>query len=188
MKVLVLMGSPRKKGNTAKITGWVKDEMVFLGHDVDYIYLNEKNISGCMSCASCKDQAQLTACIQKDETPQILQKMAQADLILFASPVYFWGFTAQMKALIDRTFSLYSKYNQPGHSSLIQGKKTALLVTGGGAFKDNAEPLFLAFDRIQKPWKTIKSGEMFIGPCTTPDKLGDNTMDKARQFANKICQ
>lgn len=188
MKTLVLMGSPRKKGNTARVLGWIKDELALQGHEVESVYLNGKNIKGCLSCANCKEKAEFMACVQTDDAPEILQKMAQAQLLIFASPLYFWGFSAQIKSLIDRTYSLYKNYHQPDHSSMIEGKKTALLVTGGGPFKNNAEPVFSAFDRMQKPWKTKKAGELYIGPCSTPDKLGDDVAEKARVFARLIAQ
>lgn len=188
MKTLILMGSPRKKGNTARVLGWIKDELVMIGHSVESIYLNGKNVKGCLSCASCKDKSEIMACIQTDDTPEILQKMARADLLIFASPLYFWGFSAQIKAVIDRTYSLYKNYHQPDHSSLIEGKKTALLITGGGPFKNNAEPVFTAFDRMQKPWKTQKVGELYIGPCSSPEKMDDGFLEKARQFAHLISQ
>lgn len=188
MKILILMGSPRKKGNTARVLDWITDELIRLGHEIESVYLNGQDIKGCLACASCKNQGDLIACVQKDDTPEILDKMTRADVILFASPLYFWGFSAQLKTLIDRTYSLYVNYHQDGHQSLIQGKRTALVVTGGGGFDNNAEPVFTAFDRMQKPWKTRKVGELFIGPCSTPDKLTDDVKDNARQFAGKIVE
>ncbi len=53
MKVTVLQGSARKKGNTARVLTWVEDELVDLGHDVDNIYLHSKNLKGCLGCGKC---------------------------------------------------------------------------------------------------------------------------------------
>ncbi len=186
MKILVLMGSPRKKGNTAKVLSWITDDLLAAGHEIETVYLNEKRIKGCLACAGCKEKEDMIACVQKDDAPDILHAMIKSDLIIFASPLYFWGFSSQMKSIIDRTYSLYNRYHQPGHTSLIEGRKTVLVVTGGGGFSDNAEPVFTAFDRMQVPWKTVKAGELFVGPCSTPEALGRDAMDQARELAAGI--
>ena len=186
MKIITLQGSPRKKGNTAKVLSWVEEELVTLGHDVESIFLNAKNLKGCLACGKCKENADIVGCIQKDDIPEILEKMTQAELVIFASPLYFWGVSAQLKAVIDRTYSLYVDYHQPGHASLVDGQRQALLVTGAGPYDNNAEAAFTAFGRLQSPHKAVNAGELFIGSCSTPDKLDGSIKDKAVAFANKI--
>lgn len=188
MKIVALQGSPRKKGNTAKVISWVEEELLSLGHEFESIYLNGKNIKGCLACGKCKESRDSIGCIQKDDAPEILEKMVQADLVIFASPLYFWGVTAQLKTIIDRTYSLYVDYHQPGHASLVAGKRQALLVTGGGPFENNAEAAFTAFGRLQKPHMTINAGELFVGPCSTPDAMGDSIKEQAVAFAHKIAE
>jgi NAD(P)H-dependent FMN reductase len=109
-----------------------------------------------------------------------------AELVIFASPLYFWGVSAQLKTVIDRTYSLYVDYHQPGHASLVDGQRQALLVTGAGPYENNAEAAFTAFGRIQSPHKAINAGTLFIGSCSTPDKLDDSIKEKAATFAHKI--
>ncbi len=186
MKITILQGSARKKGNTAKVLSWVEEELVSLGHDVDTIYLHSKDLNGCMGCAKCKDKPETIGCIQKDDVPEILGKMVQSQLVVFSSPLYFWGVTAQIKAVIDRTYSLYTNYHQPGHASLVSGQKQALIVTGGGPFEENAEGVFDAFRRMQKPHKAVNAGELFVGACTTPDKIDESVQKQAIEFAGKI--
>ncbi|MCP3872561.1 MAG: flavodoxin family protein [Desulfobacteraceae bacterium] len=186
MKITILQGSARKKGNTARASNWIEQELTSLGHEVDTIYLHSKNLKGCMGCAKCKEKPDTIGCVQKDDMPKILGKIVRSQLVVFASPLYFWGFTAQIKAVIDRTYSLYINYHQPGHASLVDGQKQALLVTGAGPYEDNAEGVFTAFRRMQKPHKAINVGELFIGSCTTPDKLDDSVQDQAIEFAGKI--
>jgi len=186
MKIVALQGSPRKKGNTAKVLSWVEEELVAMGHDVESIFLNTKNLKGCLACGKCKEKPDSVGCIQKDDIPEILEKMTSAELVIFASPLYFWGLSAQLKTVIDRTYSLYVDYHQPGHASLVDGQRQALLVTGAGPFENNAEAAFTAFGRMQKPHKTVNAGELFIGSCSTPDKLDDQIKDKAVAFAHKI--
>ena len=186
MKIITLQGSPRKKGNTAKVLSWVEEELVALGHDVESIFLNAKNLKGCLACGKCKEKPDTVGCIQKDDIPEILEKMTQAELVIFASPLYFWGVSAQLKTVIDRTYSLYVDYHQPGHASLVDGQRQALLVTGAGPYENNAEAAFTAFGRLQSPHKAVNAGELFIGSCSTPDKLDESIKEKAVAFAHKI--
>jgi multimeric flavodoxin WrbA len=186
MKVITLQGSPRKKGNTAKVLSWVEEELIALGHDVESIFLNPKNLKGCLACGKCKEKPNTVGCVQKDDIPEILEKMTMADLVILASPLYFWGVSAQLKTVIDRTYSLYVHYHQPGHFSLVDGQRQALLVTGAGPYENNAEATFTAFGRIQGPHKAVYAGGLFIGSCTTPDNLDDSVKEKAVAFAHKI--
>lgn len=186
MKIVALQGSPRKKGNTAKVLFWVEEELTALGHDVESIFLNTKNLKGCLACGKCKAKPDTVGCIQKDDIPEILEKMTKAELVIFASPLYFWGMSAQLKTVIDRTYSLYVDYHQPGHASLVDGQRQALLVTGAGPYENNAEATFTAFGRLQSPHKAVNAGELFIGSCSTPDKLDDSIKNEAVAFAHKI--
>ncbi len=186
MKIIALQGSPRKKGNTAKILEWMEKELISLGHEIEIIYLNSKNIHGCLACAKCKDLPNEIGCVQKDDAIEILEKMVKAQLVIFASPLYFWGVTAQLKAIIDRTYSLYVEYHQPGHASLVDGQRQALLSTGGGQYDNNAEPVFTAFNRLQNPHKAVNVGELFIGKCTTPENMDEAVKTQAIEFARKI--
>ncbi len=186
MKVTILQGSARKKGNTARVIGWVEEELLSQGHEVENIYLNSQSLNGCMGCAKCKEKPDTIGCIQKDDVPEILGKIVSSQLVIFASPLYFWGVSAQIKAVIDRTYSLYTNYHQPDHASLVQGQRQALLVTGAGPFEDNAEGVFTAFGRMQNPHRATNAGELYIGSCTTPDKLNDSVQKQAVEFARKI--
>ncbi|MCG8564517.1 MAG: flavodoxin family protein [Desulfobacterales bacterium] len=186
MKVVALQGSARKKGNTAKVLGWVEEELTRLGHDVESIYLHGKTLNGCMGCAKCKETPDDVGCIQKDDVPEILGKLVKADLVIFSSPLYFWGVTAQLKAVIDRTYSLYTRYHEPNHSSLLEGQRQALLITGGGPWENNAQEAFTAFERIQKPHKAVNAGHLYVGKCTIPADLGEDARNQALEFANLI--
>ena len=105
MQITTLLGSAKKKGNTATVLGWVEEELKSLGHDVERIYLNNKSINGCLGCAKCRENPAEIACVQKDDAVDIMEKMISSEVVLFASPIYFWGFSAQIKALIDRNYA-----------------------------------------------------------------------------------
>lgn len=186
MQITTLLGSARKKGNTATVLGWVEKELETLGHTVERIYLNNKTIGGCLGCAKCKETSDEIACVQKDDAIAIMERMIASDGVLYASPVYFWGFTAQIKSLIDRSFSLVTNYHQPGHTSLMKGKRLGLLATGGGVYEQNAEGLFTAFDRIAEFLLASKSGELYVGGCSTPADLPETVKDQAMDLARTL--
>ena len=99
-KVLILSGSPRKNGNSDILCDEFARGAIEAGHDVEKIRVAEKKIGYCRACYACKDTG---VCAIKDDMAEVLQKMIDADVLVLASPVYFYSIDAQLKALIDRT-------------------------------------------------------------------------------------
>lgn len=97
---MILSGSPRKNGNSDILCDEFMRGAIKSGNSVEKIRVAEQNISYCKACYACKGTG---SCIIKDDMAQILQKMIDADVIVLASPVYFYSIDAQLKALIDRT-------------------------------------------------------------------------------------
>lgn len=186
MKIVTLLGSARKKGNTATVLGWVEEELISLGHTIERIYLNDKTIGGCLGCGKCKEKPNSIGCVQKDDAIGIMEKMIDADVVLFTSPVYFWGFTAQIKRLIDRNYALTTNYHQPNHASLMQGKRIGLLATGGGSYENNAEGMFAAFDRFAGFLLADKVVKLFVDGCTVPAELPESVRGKAIELARSL--
>ena len=188
MKITALLGSARKKGNTANVLGWVEAELESRGHTVQRIYLNNKSINGCLGCARCRENPDDIDCVQKDDAIDILQQMIASDLVLFASPIYFWGFPAQLKALLDRSYSLVTNYHKPGHTSLMTGKRIGLLVTGADPYEGNAEGMFTAFDRFVDFLLAEKSGELYVGECSIPAEIPTEVRIKAAELARSLVE
>ena len=186
MRIMTLLGSARKKGNTATILGWVEQELERRGHDVVRVDLNRKAIGGCLGCGKCRETPDDIACVQEDDANTIMMQMIAADSILFASPVYFWGFSAQLKALIDRGYAFVTDYLHPGHTSLLQGRRIGLLVTGADNYENNAEGLFDAFDRLGGFLLTRKAGTLYVGGCTTPADLPERVKAQAMELAASL--
>lgn len=99
--VLILSGSPRKGGNSDLLCDEFMRGAVESGHAVEKIRVAEKNIGCCRACYYCRKSG--GECIIKDDMAEVLQKMIDADVIVLASPVYFYSIDAQLKAVIDRT-------------------------------------------------------------------------------------
>jgi multimeric flavodoxin WrbA len=186
MKITTLLGSAKKKGNTATVLGWINNELESLGHDVEGIYLNNKSIGGCLGCAKCREYPDEIACVQKDDAIDIMEKMIASDAVIYASPIYFWGFSAQLKALIDRGYSLVTNYHKPGHTSLMEGKRLGLLVTGADGYEDNAESMFSAFDRIVGFLLAQKTAELYVGECSVPDQIPEDVKKAALELAHAL--
>lgn len=99
-KVLVLSGSPRKGANSDTLCDQFIKGAKEAGHNVEKIFVAEKKIEYCNACYYCQRSGGF--CAKKDDMTIILDKIVSADVIVMASPVYFYSINAQMKALIDR--------------------------------------------------------------------------------------
>ncbi|MDM8551633.1 flavodoxin family protein [Desulfobacterales bacterium HSG2] len=185
MKITTILGSPRKKGNTANVLGMF-EERVAQGHEVDRINITEYKVNGCLGCGACQKKSDEPGCVQKDDAVSLFGRMTEADVVIYASPLYCWSFSAQMKALIDRHFCLVKNYGTPDHKSLVDGKRTALLVTCGGPVEDNADLIQEIFNRVNLYAKCDVIGKYILPFCTTPDALGDEAAEMAKKMAGDI--
>ncbi len=105
-KVLIISSSPRKGGNSDSLGDQFALGAQDAGHDVEKICIREKKIGYCTGCYSCQKTG---ICVQKDDARTILDAMLAADIIVLATPVYFYTMCAQLKALIDRSVVIYPR-------------------------------------------------------------------------------
>ena len=106
-KVLIISSSPRKGGNSDTLCDKFAEGAKSAGNEVEKIFLKDKKINYCTGCGFCNTN-DYTACSQKDDTSEILDKMVEADVIVFATPVYFYTMCGQLKTLIDRCCAIYT--------------------------------------------------------------------------------
>ena len=119
MNILILTGSPRRGGNTDLLAeAFAKGAST--NHCVDIVSVGDYKVNPCMGCNACFKNDDNTCC-QKDDMPVIYNKLAQADMLVIASPVYFYGLSAQLKAVIDRC-------HNPIRNTFHIGKAALLLV------------------------------------------------------------
>ena len=104
--VLKLSSSPRRNGNSDLLCDRFLEGAKSSGHTVEKIFIKDKNINYCTGCSSC---SMGKSCPQKDDMPEILEKMINADVIVMATPVYFYTMCGQMKTFIDRTCARYQE-------------------------------------------------------------------------------
>ena len=119
MQILILQGSPRAKGNTAWMAEEFKNAAEAAGHQVTLVNVAHKHIAGCLACEYChgKDNG---ACIQKDDMQELYPLMAEAEVLVLAAPIYYFTFSAQIQAPIQRMYCV----NAPA-----KVKKMALLMS-----------------------------------------------------------
>jgi len=120
MKIAVFNGSPRK-GTTSKMIQAFREGAEAAGHQVDEYQVGRMKIAGCLGCEYCHTKGE-GACVQKDDFEKILPAYKEADMIVFASPIYYFTMTAQMEAAIQRVYCI---------GKLLNAKKAALLLTSG---------------------------------------------------------
>lgn len=140
LNVLVLMGSPRRDGNTATLTAPFVKRLRSREVNVETVYLYDKNISPCISCYNCQEIHGEYGCILRDYMYDIVEEIMRADCIILASPIYSGYCTAPMKAMIDRHYGLNKHYGKPGQSSLWEGKKCGIIATCKYDLESNISP------------------------------------------------
>lgn len=185
MHILTLLGSPRANGNTATMLDAAEAEFKRRGHGVRRIHVARKRVEGCLGCNKCREVPDRIACVRRDDGAAILQDMIDADAVLFATPVYYWGMTAQLKALVDRTNALITRYGEPEQTSLVRGKPVALLATGGGVYENN-QLVFAAFRKTAAALQAELVGELHVGGCTEPGDMTAETRSRGAEFAGQI--
>lgn len=130
--VLILSGSPRKNGNSDLLCDEFARGASEAGHNVEKIRVAEKNIGNCRACYACRNGA----CIQKDDMADVLQKMIDCDVMVLASPVYFYSVCAQLKAVIDRSVARWTE---------VKDKEFYYIVTAADAEDEAAETTLACF-------------------------------------------
>lgn len=146
-KVLVLSASPRKGGNSDLLCDQFVLGAKAAGKQAEKIFLRDKKINYCVACYACRESGN---CIQQDDMAEVLEKMIAADVIVMATPVYFYTMDAQMKTLIDRTVSRYTQ---------IRNKEMYFIVTA-------------ADDRKQEMERTIEGFRGFTSCLSGPKEKG----------------
>jgi multimeric flavodoxin WrbA len=106
MKVLGLFGSPRRRGNTDFLLEEMLRGVQSEGAEIEKIFLSEWDISGCRECLRCEIDGN---CVIQDQMQKLYPKLLQADYIILASPIFFYGVTAQAKRMIDRCQALWAR-------------------------------------------------------------------------------
>lgn len=131
--IVILNGSPRKKGNTSALVKSFTNGAEAAGNTVTEFFLDGMNINGCKGCFGGHSSRECP-CVQKDDMAKIYPKVREADVVVIATPLYYWNMSGQIRTAIDRLFAL-----EEGDGNLLrgQGKACALLMAAEGhGFED----------------------------------------------------
>ncbi|MCD7892633.1 MAG: flavodoxin family protein [Erysipelotrichaceae bacterium] len=147
-KILVLNGAARKNGNTAKLVHSFIDGARSAGHLVQEYYLDSMDIHSCKGCLHAGNDPH-SPCSQKDDMEQIYSAFADCDVVVFASPLYFWTITGTLKTVADR---LYAELECLGYSKFP--RESVLLMTAGGSDYTQALTWYRTYER-NLGWKNL---------------------------------
>ena len=125
--ILIISSSPRKKGNSQILCEQFQKGAEAKGHQVNIVRIMEKNIGFCRACDGCMRNG--GTCVLKDDMAEILEMFQKADVLVLATPVYFYGISAQMKTFIDRTYPIWQHL----------GKKEVYYIISAGLGEDIIE-------------------------------------------------
>lgn len=138
--ILVIQGGGRRNGNTAQLVEQFTNGAQDAGHQVEVFSLLTHEVKGCLGCNACRYGK---PCIQKDAFHELVPKIKAADLIVLASPLYFWTVSSHIKALIERFYCIAEEDTNPpfGRYERYPIKDCALLVTA-------ADDFFWTFEQV----------------------------------------
>ena len=162
MKILVLNGSPRPKGNTAKMTAAFREAAGKAGHEVTVIDVCRKNIKGCLACEYCHGKGR-GQCVQKDDMQEVYGYLKDAEMLVLASPIYYHGISGQLKCVIDR---FYSALYPSAPASL---KKVAMFLSSGDP--DMYEGAKFSFDADFLGYLGLENKGMFTCAGAVTEKV-----------------
>ncbi|MGI5958403.1 MAG: flavodoxin family protein [Massiliimalia sp.] len=147
MRIVVLNGSPRRNGNTMHLINGFKAGAQDAGHTVSVEHVAFMNIRGCMGCEYCRTKEK-GICVQKDDMQKLYEQILSADMLVFASPIYYFTLSAQLQSVIHRTYAIDIPKNI---------KKTALIMSSGSSFV-YGPAISQYYQSIVEYWKVENAG------------------------------
>lgn len=174
--ILIIQGGGRPNGNTVQLTEAFVRGAEEAGHRVEIISLTKIEVKGCMGCNACRYGK---PCVIKDGFNDLVPKIKMANLIVFASPLYFWTVSSHIKAFIERFYCIAEEDTAPplGRYEKYPVKDCALLMT-------SADNLFWTFEQVMSYYQFalvnyigfVDKGMILAGGCG--DSNGEPQIDK----------
>lgn len=151
-KIIVLAGSPRKEGNTDRlVAAFVKGAEK--NNEVEVFSVHDYKVNPCIGCNSCFSR-EGNNCFQNDDMQQIYKKLSEADILVIASPVYFYGISSQLKTVIDRLHTpLRNSFNI---------KKLALILVGAAELPEMFDAILTQYKLTLNFFKLEDAGKVLV--------------------------
>jgi multimeric flavodoxin WrbA len=183
MKITTILGSPHKHGNTEAVLSQF-ESLACAAHQVQRINITDVDIKGCLGCDSCFKKIDQPGCCQRDDFQQVVAHILQADLVIYAAPVYVWNFPAQLKALFDRHYCLVKWQEGKVTAALLRGKPAALLLTCGGDAAGNLDLVEKAFEREIEYLQAQVKGMYALADCASRE----DALQRGEAVASRMAQ
>ena len=179
MKAVMLFGSPRKKGNTIQLARIMTDTLKEKGHSMRMLYLNDLNIRPCQGCYVCLKTG---ICKINDDMKDLRKYIMESDLIIYATPIYWFGPSGQLKLAMDRSIAFMDE----DYNSRVSGKKTVTLMTCGDTDIDTCRP---TLDMFRKTFDLLKldyvGGVEALG-CEATGDIKEEYKEKTKKLVESI--
>jgi multimeric flavodoxin WrbA len=183
--VVVLLGSPRKKGNSTVLAKKIIEGVESVGAKVETVYLNGLNIKPCQGCYACKKQNS-TGCAVDDDMQSLYPKLIESDAWIIASPVYWFNMSAQTKIFMDRCFALWNE--DPQINSMYK-KRIAIAMSYGDSdpFNSGCVNALRSFQDAYR-YAGARIVGMVYGSAEEPGKIALNAelMAQAEEIGKKL--
>lgn len=177
MKIVVLQGSPNKKGSTFILADCFRQGAEDAGHTVEMIDVAHAKIHPCTGCIHCGYEG---PCVQKDDVEEIRKKILGADMLVFATPLYYYGMSAQLKTLIDR-FCAFNSSMQRKHM------KSVLLTVAWNSDSWTFEALEAHYKTLVRYLNLTDMGMVLGYGCGTPSMTEHSKFpQQAYQLGNRL--
>ena len=170
MKIAIFNGSPRKANTSAMVQAFMEGAKA-AGHDVEEYQVGKMKIAGCLGCEYCHTKGAGT-CIQKDDLDKIMPAYKEADMIVFASPIYYFGMTAQMEAAIQRVYCI----GKPAKAT-----KAALLLSSGSPGVYDA-----SIAQIKAYMSYVKMELVGVITANGAENSSEAKLNEVREFAKAL--
>ena len=169
MKIAILNGSPRKQNTEAMVNAFAEGAKE-AGHEVEILHVGKMKIAGCLGCEYCHGKGE-GKCIQKDDMEKLMPAYLESDMIVFASPIYYFSMTAQLEAALQRVYCI----GKPAKAT-----KAALLLSSASGAYDAAIARYKAY--------TGFTGIEDMGVCTATgeENKAEAKMAEIRAFAKGL--
>ena len=183
-RLLAMVGSPRKEGNCAALVDEATAAAAAVGAIVDVVHLHDLSIRPCSACNGCRQEVNgQRRCIVADDMQPLYRRLTAMDALLIATPVYWWGPSAQTKLFVDRW------YGVPDRPTTFGGKPLAVIVASGAGSSAMAEHVLSPFRSIAAylgmPW----AGELAVPGRPVGQVLSDlSSVTRAQALGRRLAE
>jgi len=180
---MTVLGSPKMEGNTAGALKMFEDA-VGATHDIERVNLPELDVMGCQGCYACQQNPNEASCVVRDGATDFLKSIVEVDAVVYASPLYMWGFASKLHGFLERHLSLVTGYGGgPDYVSLLEGKKVAYLLTCGGPVENNTEHVQGVIDNMSGYSRADLVGKYIVAGATVPGEIKEKAGDVVSAMA-----